>query len=742
MEQKLELLSPAGDLSCFLAAVHNGADAVYLGSKLFNARRLAGNFSDSDLRIAVQYAHFLGKKVYLTLNTLVKNNEISAFLYQLAIAAQLHIDAVIIQDLSFSPFIKKYFPQLEVHASTQSTIMNSAAVHYWKKYVDVFVLARELTKSQVKQINDQTHVHLEFFVHGHLCISYSGQCLISSLIGKRSGNRGLCASSCRKQYNGEGYLLSAKDLCMIKNIKDVSDAGIKTVKIEGRMKSPEYVAITTKKYRDQIDALFYGKKAVVSDFDVNQLKLAFNREFTSGYFNNETQIVDSSYAAKRGVLLGIVNHGNLKLEADLQLHDGVGIISHGKRTGDFVKEIIFDGLPVQAARKGDYVKLSVQGFVHGAKVYLMTQFQGKDIMQWKLPSQLGLFITLQIKEQKEVVAVVGINGKELSFSLDTVAMVARKHPLTQQDIEQEFAKYESSMFFISQLFISTDNSFLPISKITNFRKKLDQLLLDQLYPVQKELLKIPAPVFSQTIGVKKKLHVQVYYLAAAVDALEAGADVIYYDAFAVDALEVAQLVKEKGKEFFLYTPMVLVDKDIIALETLLQRIKPDGVLINNVGVLALDLPCKKVLGYQMNVFNDLQLQQYGCDVIASIELNLQELQAFSDKARLIYYAHGRPVVMTFKEKFSDEALTDEVGYTFPLRQSSTGAIEMLYSNSIGLLQHTSRLLEAGISQFYLDLENDVFELVSLYRQLLNGKDVSVKQFKGRVTMGNLAKGVL
>src|SRR3989344_7497375 len=313
----VKLLSPVGNFECLIAAVSNGADAVYLGSTLFNARRMAGNFSAIELKKAVQYAHLHQVEVYMTLNTLIKNKEIHPFLHQVSQAAQLGIDVIILQDLTFAPLIKHHFPQLKVHASTQATIMNSASVEYWKKYVDVFVLARELSKEEVRAIFDQTKVHLELFVHGHLCISYSGQCLISSLIGKRSGNRGLCASSCRKQYNGDSYLLSAKDLCMIKNVKDVIESGAKTIKIEGRMKSPEYVATTTRLYRRQLDSYYNQEKVKVRDEDINDLKLTFNREFTPGYFNNENKIVDPVIPSKRGIYLGQVRNGLLELNENV-----------------------------------------------------------------------------------------------------------------------------------------------------------------------------------------------------------------------------------------------------------------------------------------------------------------------------------------------------------------------------------------------------------------------------------------
>src|SRR3989338_6199247 len=358
---KLQLLSPAGSFDALKAAIHNGADAVYLGSKLFNARRLANNFTGDELKQAVQYAHLHNVKIYLTLNTLIKNHEIIALLNQISLAAQLGINALIMQDLTFAPLIKQHFPKLEIHASTQSTIMNSPSINYWKPYVDTFVLARELTKQEVKTIYEKTNANLEVFIHGHLCISYSGQCLISSLIGKRSGNRGLCASSCRKPYNGPNYLLSAKDLCMIENIQDVIASGAKTVKIEGRMKPAEYVGTTTKLYRKQIDNYYNNTPRAISQDTINQLRMAFNREFTPGYFNNEIKIVEQTYSSKRGIFLGTINNGQLTLEHDIELYDGIGIINHGKRTGDYIQKIIHNFQEVPSAKKGGTVKLIIPG---------------------------------------------------------------------------------------------------------------------------------------------------------------------------------------------------------------------------------------------------------------------------------------------------------------------------------------------------------------------------------------------
>ncbi|MBI4151568.1 DUF3656 domain-containing protein [Candidatus Woesearchaeota archaeon] len=741
--KRLTLLAPAGNFEAVVAAVNNGADAIYLGSKLFNARRLAGNFTKDELQKAVQYAHLNGVKVYLTLNTLVKNNEMGPFFNQVSIAHQLGIDALILQDLSFAPLIKKQFPSLEIHASTQATIMNSLAVKYWQKWVDQFVLARELTKQEVRAIADNTKAQLEVFVHGHLCISYSGQCLISSLIGKRSGNRGLCASSCRKQYNGNQYLLSAKDLCMIRNMDDVAESGATTVKIEGRMKSAEYVAVATRAYRDQIDALVLAQELPVDEERMNELKMAFNREFTSGYFNEESTIVDKTYSAKRGIYLGTVTSGLLQLEEDLEIHDGIGIIEKGERSGEYVRSLEVDGERRMKARKGERVKIGTNGFHNGARVYLMTKSHGNDplLAKQKKPVSISIIVKEGIEPAITISCSNGSEGKTtvIPCLLPIIAVKPEKQPLAATALVTEIKKWQSDIFLLENVKVETDNSFIPKSIITTFRKELDQTLLDALSPLTREKQIIPLPTYQSTVSNARMIHVRVYSLEGVREALAAGADRIYYDAFAHDLHTAMTLARKK---MYLHTPMVMRDQDLERLQAIIETQKPAGILVNNVGVLGLGLRIPTILGYQMNIFNDQQLQYYNCPAVASIELNLPELNAFKNKERLIFYAHGTPVVMTFKESFAVSALTDKKEYTFPLRKTSTGATEMLYSKAVGTLQHTPEVLAAGITQLFLDVEKDVFALVSLYKRLLNGDAVSTQDFRAGATIGNLVKGVM
>lgn len=253
---KPELLSPCGDYNCFLSAINAGADAVYLSSEKFGARAYAKNFTEDEVVSAIDYAHLMGAKVYLTVNTLVKNKEIEDIYETLLPFYKAGLDGVIVQDIGVISYISKHFPGLDVHASTQMAITSKEGVNFLKNIgVTRAVLARELSLKEISDIYDETGVELECFVHGALCYSYSGKCLFSSLIGGRSGNRGRCAGSCRQPYNGK-YLLSTKDICCLKLIPKLCEANIASFKIEGRMKSPEYVAGVTGIYRKHIDRYF------------------------------------------------------------------------------------------------------------------------------------------------------------------------------------------------------------------------------------------------------------------------------------------------------------------------------------------------------------------------------------------------------------------------------------------------------------------------------------------------------
>ena len=283
--RKTELLAPAGKIEALYAAVQNGADAVYIGEKSFSARKNAENFSQEEIKEAVKYCHVRGVKVHLALNTLISDTELKTFENAVANAAESGVDAVIVQDIGAAKMIKEICPALTMHASTQITACNMYDVEALEKMgFSRVVLSRELSQKEIEHIYKNTDAELEAFVHGALCISFSGKCLMSSFIGGRSGNRGLCAQPCRKLYfseGKEGYFLSPRDLCLAGELEKMIQAGITSFKIEGRMKSPEYVASVTAVYRKYLDSLL-----PLSKEDEKSLEKIFVRGdgFTKGYF--------------------------------------------------------------------------------------------------------------------------------------------------------------------------------------------------------------------------------------------------------------------------------------------------------------------------------------------------------------------------------------------------------------------------------------------------------------------------
>lgn len=273
----VELLAPAGDYECFIAALKGGADAVYLGLKSFGARANASNFSEEELLKALNKAHLFGKKIYLTVNTLFKDDEFFA-LYQALKQPYIHgLDGVIVQDVGVVEFIREHFPGLDIHASTQMAITDTGGIRFARNLgISRCVPARELSLEEIKRIHDETGMELECFVHGAMCYSYSGKCLFSSMLGDRSGNRGRCAQPCRLCYDNE-YILSMKDMCAIDLIPQLIEAGIYSFKIEGRMKSPEYVYGVTSIYRKYIDLYLNGEFSKVSKEDKNSLLSLYTR---------------------------------------------------------------------------------------------------------------------------------------------------------------------------------------------------------------------------------------------------------------------------------------------------------------------------------------------------------------------------------------------------------------------------------------------------------------------------------
>jgi putative protease len=419
----VELLSPAGSWNALKAAISEGADAVYFGVEGFNARRRAENFTTEELYKIVEYCHNRGVKAYLTANILVKNSEMGNYLSLLSKAYTAGADAIIIQDLAFIPLIKQNFPDLKVHISTQAGVFN----WYFKDLIDVadrVIMPRELTLNEIKEFHDKTKIDVEVFAQGALCYSIGGQCLMSSFLGGRSGNRGLCAQPCRKKFNKK-FAISTKDLNVIENLPEIVNSGVKSIKIEGRLRSAEYVGAATAVYRHALDSIKKGSYEIDSNA-LMDLQLAFSREYTKGMLFKESDIVTPDAAGKRGIKLGVMQEGQkIRLMAPILEGDGVGITGLHGTHGDMIRKIFYNGKPVEKAERGWIVKLPINAKT-GDKIELTSGAQRRS--RYKIPERKPIRIKredrrIQIPEIKKEV------NKKLKILVKTYCLEDAKNAI-------------------------------------------------------------------------------------------------------------------------------------------------------------------------------------------------------------------------------------------------------------------------------------------------------------------------
>ena len=497
----IELLSPVGDLDCLKAAVQNGADCVYFGANNFSARAFASNFDD--LELAINYAKIRGVKTNLTLNTLIKNDEFEDA-YNLAKKAyELGIDAIIVQDLGLATRLIKDFPDLPIHASTQMSIHNlQGTLKLQNLGFKRVVLARELCANEIEYICQNSNVEIECFIHGALCISYSGQCLFSSLVGGRSGNRGKCAQPCRLPYelvqNGnetidKGFLLSTKDLCGLDYIPFLINAGVTSFKIEGRMKTPEYVATVTRIYRKYIDLALSGNPYVIDEKDKKDLLQVFNRGLSSnGHLDKEPNknLIYPIKPNNMGLPLGIIQkynktkgHITLKLQEELCVGD---CISTQKENGSYnVSELMVKNKNIKIGNIGNLVTIGrMKGNISvGDKVYKISSKVLKDnaLNSFKTENRkIPLNIKLFIQNNKNISAVVNSCSKydlyknlNFEYTSNIIPNTSINKPLDKDTIIKQFSKTNNSIYEFKKIeIILDDNLFLPISSLNDLRRTI------------------------------------------------------------------------------------------------------------------------------------------------------------------------------------------------------------------------------------------------------------------------------
>lgn len=497
----IDLLSPVGDFECLKAAVQNGANSVYFGANLFSARAFANNFDLEELQKAIIYAKLRGVKTNLTLNTLIKDEEFDDALELASNAYKFGIDAIIVQDLGLAKKLIELYPDLPIHGSTQMTVHNlNGALELQELGFKRVVLSRELSSEEIEYISKNTDIEVECFIHGALCISYSGQCLFSSMLGGRSGNRGKCAGPCRLPYellDGEkkidsGYLLSTRDLCGLDYIPFFIASGVDCLKIEGRMKSPEYVATVTKIYRKYIDLALSSEEYKVDENDRKELLQVFNRGMSStGHLNNKENknLVFKEKPNNMGLYLGTVKKFNpnkgyitLTLEEPIAIND---TISLENETGTYtVSELMENKQNIVETKRGQTVTIGrMKGKIKlGDKLY---KISSKELLTSAKESyrreikKIPLKCEVTIQEGKPISINVSslanfepYKNLNISCSLDYIPEPARSRPLDEETVINQISKTASTPYIFEKIELNLDeNVFLPkLSSLNELRR--------------------------------------------------------------------------------------------------------------------------------------------------------------------------------------------------------------------------------------------------------------------------------
>jgi len=516
MKKSVELLAPAGDMESLHAAVENGADAVYLGGKLFNARQQAGNFDIAELQEGLRYAHARGVSIYLTLNTLLRDDEIPQALDYAGEVCNAGIDGIIVQDLGLAALLRRTFPDLPLHGSTQMTVYDLEGVRLLEEMgFQRVVLARELTLEQAAWIARNTELEVEMFVHGAMCVCYSGQCLMSSMIGGRSGNRGRCAQPCRlaytlvssdgknRQSDQQRYLLSPKDMNTLEYIAEIAASGIRSLKIEGRMKSPEYVATVVRIYRKYLDTgLEQVEKGAASKLSIDEkdrkdLLQIFNRGgFSPGYLKGKTGADMMSYEKPNnsGICIGsTISYDRrrktvrIRLEDDLSIGDGIEIWTGGSDSpGGTVSLLKKDGRNVKKAAKGDSVEAGFFSgrIAPGMKVYKTTDAElireaRRTFSDGNMKRILIRGAAVLEKGHPLVLTVDDDKGHRIVFSGSVHAETAVNRPLTRERLTAQLKRTGSTPFTFIRLDVDMqDGLTIPISEINDVRRKALEALYE------------------------------------------------------------------------------------------------------------------------------------------------------------------------------------------------------------------------------------------------------------------------
>ncbi|MEG1141679.1 MAG: U32 family peptidase [Clostridia bacterium] len=769
----VELLAPVGSIESLKAAVQNGANAVYLGGKDFSARASANNFDRNELKEAVRYAHIRDVQVFVTTNTLIKQNEIHDFVEYAKFLYDIDVDAIILQDIGIARLIKKILPDFELHASTQMVAHSLEDVKYLESVgFDRVVLAREVSVDEIKYICNNCKADIEVFVHGALCVCYSGQCLMSSMIGNRSGNRGRCAQPCRQKYelidvntgeviNSSGdYLLSQRDLSTIEEIDKIIDAGVHSLKIEGRMKKPEYVATVVGGYNDAIKQYQTTKKLKISNETINDLHIIFNRKFTKGLILGDVgeDVMNSEIPNNQGLYIGKVLDCNKKtkrlkmiLENTLKKGDGINL------GGGTIGRIIKNGEITTIGYKGDLIELDFIGEAKRGQVVFKTSDselidrvqatfkQEKELIKNDIDASIAIKLG-----QKPVLRIYDTKGNEASIIGDKIVEEAMKVALSQEKVETQMNKMGNTPYLLRNLEIDLDDNIsLPISILNQMRRDCIEILDEERVKIKNRNYKDKIVKYNPikvSRNNKESISVKVKNIEQLSSALECNIKTIYYED--VKTLDEAMSIAYKYNTKLVYSaPRIIRYKEYAQL----NKAKEIGIIAVQVGSWGpLEYFSDKELNidYYLNSFNSETINYFkeiGARTLClSQELNIYEIKEtlkYTDmEIEGVVYGYTPlmiteycPMGVIVRECKKDKRVAKCMKSTYALRDFKEEEYRVsqdifcrstIYNSKVTcMLDNLYELNEIGINIFRLDftLENrqTVKEVIKAYQEVLD-----------------------
>ena len=727
-----ELLSPAGNIECLKSAINNGADAVYLGGKSFGARAYAGNFNKEELFEAINYAHLYGVKIYVTVNTIIYNNEIEEFLDYIKYLYKIGVDALIMQDIGMISLVRKKFPNIDIHASTQIHNHNNEGIKLLKDLgVTRVVLDREMSLEDIEKIN--VDIEKEVFIHGALCNSYSGCCLFSSMNGGRSGNRGECTQPCRLPYklikNGKyidtsnKYLLSTKELNTTKNFDKLMESDIVSFKIEGRMKSPSYVGYVTRIYRKLIDNYKNNSKQIVNQKEENNLKILFNRNFTSGYLFSD-KVMNTFTSNHQGLEIGKVlevtpKKIKIKLYNDLYQEDGIRF--KNSNLGMIVNFIYNEkNLLINKASTGDIIYLDNKINLKDKDTLIKTSsnYLDKEILSVE-EKKILININVLLKDNYLEISFTDIDGNIVKDKVPVDIPLNRS--TTNDEIIEKLSKLGNSPFTINNINIDINKDiFVNMKDLNNIRRLLTDKLIIERTKVKRNIV-----INNIKLDYKenKDYNYEISILARTKDQVKASID-MDVDRIYVDE-DLYNIYKDNNK-VYLRLPRVVNEynynsKNILATELgAINKYKNSDINL--------------ISDYYLNVVNNhsikFLLDHNVKRVTLSPEINYNHLEEYiKDKVELLVY--GKVELMLtkscpIKEVNICPCNKKDIYY---LEDINKNKYRILHSNCLTHIMHYKNIdyldkidyyKSIGIKSFRLELlDEDYNETIKLINNIKN-----------------------